>query len=151
VTLTVGRQTGRETIVGSSKDFGISFRVRMGLLHVFFPVMGVVVQSPVQKAAVSEYYILVVRACVRACVLAPDCGHGLLFNTYIYVYTVHSLSTQSPSMIIHPCTLNRLGAADSTVLKVQALFWPSLTSSVQHTQCNTCLTVMCCDVTRHHW
>ena len=109
----------------------------MGLLHIFFPVMGVVVQSPVQKAAVSEYYILVVRACV----LVPDCGHGLLFNTYIYVYTVHSLSThvytvhslsthvytvhslsthvytvhslstQSPSMIIHPCTLNRLGAA----------------------------------------
>ena len=145
MTLTVGRQTGRETIVGSS-DFGISFRVIMGLLHIFFPVMGVVVQSPVQKAAVSEYYIL-----VRACVLAPDCGHGLLFNTYIYVYTVHSLSTQSPSMIIHPCTLNGLGAADSTVLKVQALFWPSLTSSVQHTQCNTCLTVMCCDVTRHHW
>lgn len=65
MTLTVGRQTGRETIVGSSKDFGISFRVRMGLLHIFFPVMGVVVQSPVQKAAVSEYYILVVRACVR--------------------------------------------------------------------------------------
>ena len=62
MTLTVGRQTGRETIVGSSKDFGISFRVRMGLLHIFFPVMGVVVQSPVQKAAVSEYYILVVRA-----------------------------------------------------------------------------------------
>ena len=118
----------------------------MGLLHIFFPVMGVVVQSPVQKAAVSEYYILVVRACV----LAPDCEHGLLFNTYIYVYTVHILSTQSPSMIIHPCTLNRLGAADSTVLKVQALFWPSLTSSVQHTQCNTCLTVMCCDVIRHH-
>ena len=127
MTLTVGRQTGRERIVGSSKDFGISFRVRMGLLHIFFPVMGVVVQSPVQKAAVSEYYILCcvracVRVCVRACVLAPDCGHGLLFNTYIYVYTVHSLSTQSPSMIIHPGTLNRLGAADSTVLKVQALF-----------------------------
>ena len=135
MTLTVGRQTGRETIVGSSKDFGISFRVRMGLLHIFFPVMGVVVQSPVQKAAVSEYYILVVRACVCACVRAswPDCGHGLLFNTYIYVYTVHSLSTQSPSMIIHPCTLNRLGAADRTVLKVQALLRPSLTSSVQHT------------------
>ena len=151
MTLTVGQQTGRETIVGSSKEFGISFRVRMGLLHIFFPVMGVVVQSPVQKAAVSEYYIYTCGACVRACVLAPDCGHGLLFNTYIYVYTVHSLSTQAPSMIIHPCTLNRLGAADSTVLKVQALFWPSLTSSVQHTQCNTCLTVMCCDVTRHHW
>ena len=66
MTLTISRQAGRETIVGSSKDFGISFRVRMGLLHIFFPVMGVVVQSPVQKAAVSEYYILVVRACVRA-------------------------------------------------------------------------------------
>ena len=98
MTLTVGRQTGRETIVGSSKDFGISFWVKMGLLHIFFPVTGVVVQSPVHKDAVSEYYILVVRACVCACVLAPDCGHGLLFNTYIYVYTVHSLSTQSPSM-----------------------------------------------------
>ena len=81
MTLTVGRQTGRETIVGSSKDFGISFRVRMGLLHIFFPVMGVVVQSPVQKPAVSEYYTC--GTCVRACVLAPDCGHGLLFNTYI--------------------------------------------------------------------
>ena len=119
----------------------------MGLLHIFFPVMGVVVQSPVQKAAVSEYYILVVRAGVRASwplIVVMVC---YLIRIYMYLYTVHSLSTQSPSMIIHPCTLNRLGAADSTVLKVQALFWPSLTSSVQHTQCNTCLTVMCCDVT----
>ena len=65
----------------------------MGLLHVFFSVMGVVVQSPVQEAAVSEYYILVVRACV----LAPDCGHGLLFNTYIYMDTQCTASPHNHS------------------------------------------------------
>ena len=91
---TYGRLTDRSgKIVGSSKDFGISFRVRIGLLHVCFPVMGVVVQPPVQKAAVSEYYMLVVRAGVRAS--WPLIGGMVCYLIHIYMYTQY---TASPHM-----------------------------------------------------